>query len=610
MLERDHFFLTKHKSLANIREGIKKIVNEKQIDTLKKRMLNMSFDGLFTKAMTAELLENLKGGRITKIQQPFTNEIVLVVRANGKNQKLLLSVHPSYARIQLTEETYENPKEPPMFCMLLRKHLEGYFIDNLYQIGHDRIIVLEVRGRNEIGDTSYKKLMIEIMGRHSNIILVDQEKNTILDSIKHVSYAVNSHRAILPGYEYKAPPAQDKKDPLSAEKEDILKALDFNSGKLDKQIVQQFSGISPLLAKEIVFQAGLANRDTLPEAFLAKMKEIKEAHHNPSIIQTEDKEYFYFQNLLHLTGESKNFSTLSKMLDRFYFGKAERDRVKQQSNDLERFIVNERDKNEKKIKKLKRSLQEAENAEQYQLLGELLTANIYAAKKGMKEIEVANYYHPDGEMVTISLDPRKTPSENAQKYFTRYQKAKNSIDIIKEQINLAEKELAYFDTLLQQIISASPKDIQEIREELIEEGYLRERQKKQTKKQQNIRPVLDQYIASDTTEILVGKNNKQNDYLTNKVAARDEIWLHTKDIPGSHVVIRSKEPSEETIIEAAKLAAYFSKAKQSSSVPVDYTLVRHVKKPSGAKPGFVIYDNQQTVYVTPDEDTVLRLKQQ
>ncbi|PKG25227.1 Rqc2 family fibronectin-binding protein [Niallia nealsonii] len=569
----------------------------------------MSFDGLFTRAMTSELLESLKGGRITKVQQPFTNEIVLVVRANGKNQKLLLSVHPSYARIQLTEETYENPKEPPMFCMLLRKHLEGYFIDNLYQIGHDRIIVLEVRGRNEIGDTSYKKLMIEIMGRHSNIILVDQEKNTILDSIKHVSYAVNSHRAILPGYEYKAPPAQDKQDPLATEKEDILKALDFNSGKLDKQIVQQFSGISPLLAKEIVFQAGLANRDTLPQAFLAKMKEIKEAQYNPSIIQTADKEYFYFQNLLHLKGESKSFSTLSKMLDRFYFGKAERDRVKQQSNDLERFIVNERDKNEKKIKKLKRSLQEAENAEQYQLLGELLTANIYAAKKGMKEIEVTNYYHPDGEMVTISLDPRKTPSENAQKYFTRYQKAKNSIDIIKEQISLAEKELVYFDTLLQQIISASPKDIQEIREELIEEGYLRERQKKQTKKQQNLKPVLDQYFASDSTEILVGKNNKQNDYLTNKVAARDEIWLHTKDIPGSHVVIRSKEPSEETIIEAAKLAAYFSKAKQSSSVPVDYTLVRYVKKPSGAKPGFVIYDNQQTVYVTPDEDTVLRLKQ-
>ncbi|MFT8320877.1 MAG: NFACT RNA binding domain-containing protein [Bacillus sp. (in: firmicutes)] len=568
----------------------------------------MSFDGLFTKAMTTELLQQLKGGRINKVQQPFSNEVVLVVRANGKNQKLLLSVHPSYARIQLTEETYENPKEPPMFCMLLRKHLEGYFIENIYQIGNDRIIVLEIRGRNEIGDTSYKKLMIEIMGRHSNIILVDQEKNTILDSIKHVSYAVNSHRAILPGYEYKAPPAQDKLDPLSASEEDVVKAIDFNSGKLDKQIVQQFSGISPLLAKEILFRADIANRITLPKAFTTQMENIKQEAYNPSIMITSDKEYFYYQPVLHVNGEIKSFATLSEMLDRFYFGKAERDRVKQQSNDLERFIVNERDKNTKKIKKLQKSLLEAENAEEYQLSGELLTANLYAAKKGMDKIEVVNYYDLEGKMLTIELNPRLSPSENAQKYFKKYQKAKNSIAIIKEQIRLSEAELLYFETLFQQIISASPKDIQEIREELVEEGYLRERQKKQTKKQQNSKPVLDQYYSEDHTEILVGKNNKQNDYLTNKVAARDEIWLHTKDIPGSHVVIRSKEPSEQTILQAANLAAYFSKAKHSSSVPVDFTLVRHVKKPSGAKPGFVIYDNQQTVYVTPDEETIISLK--
>ncbi|MGP7817568.1 Rqc2 family fibronectin-binding protein [Niallia sp. 01092] len=568
----------------------------------------MSFDGLFTKAMTTELLDNLKGGRINKVQQPFSNEIVLVVRANGKNQKLLLSVHPSYARIQLTEETYENPKEPPMFCMLLRKHLEGYFIENIYQIGNDRIIVLEIRGRNEIGDISYKKLMIEIMGRHSNIILVDQEKNTILDSIKHVSYAVNSHRAILPGYEYKAPPAQDKLDPLTAVAEDVVKTIDFNSGKLDKQIVQQFSGISPLLAKEILFRAKIANRITLPKAFIEQMEDIKKETYDPAIMFTSNKEYFYFQPLHHVNGETRSFPSLSKMLDRFYFGKAERDRVKQQSNDLERFIVNERDKNKKKITKLQKSLADAENAEQFQLLGELLTANLYAVQKGMDKAEVVNYYHPEGEVMTIPLDSRLSPSENAQKYFTKYQKAKNSIDIIKEQISLAEEELMYFETLMQQIISASPKDIQEIREELVEEGYLRERQKKQTKKQQNNKPILDQYYANDQTEILVGKNNKQNDYLTNKLAARDEIWLHTKDIPGSHVVIRSKEPSEETILQAANLAAYFSKAKHSSAVPVDYTLVRHVKKPSGAKPGFVIYDNQQTVYVTPDEETVISLK--
>jgi len=567
----------------------------------------MSFDGLFTRAMASEISQNLKGGRINKVQQPFTNEIVLIVRANGKNQKLLLSVHPSYARIQLTQETYENPKEPPMFCMLLRKHLEGYFIENIYQVENERMIVLEVKGRNEIGDISYKKLIIEIMGRHSNIILVDQEKNTIMDSIKHVSYAVNSHRAILPGYEYISPPAQEKINPLEASEEEVLKNIDFNGGKLDKQLVQHFSGLSPLIAKEIVYQAGLANRTTLPAAFAAAMAAVKAAKFDPAIMMTENKEYFYFVPIEHVGGETKSFPTLSEMLDRFYFGKAERDRVKQQSNDLERFIQNERDKNSKKISKLEKTLAVAENADQHQLLGELLTANLYAAKKGMKKLEVINYYDPDGSSMEIELNPRLTPSENAQKYFTRYQKAKNSIDIIKEQIRLAETELEYFDSLYHQILTASPKDIQEIREELIEEGYLRERQKKQMKKAQNAKPVLDQYTYEET-EILVGKNNKQNDYLTNKVAARDEIWLHTKDIPGSHVVIRSKNPSEETILQAAKLAAYFSKARQSSSVPVDYTLVRHVKKPSGAKPGFVIYDNQQTVYVTPDEETIISLK--
>lgn len=568
----------------------------------------MSFDGLFTRAMSLELKELLLGGRINKVQQPFTNEIILSVRANGKNQKLLLSAHPSYARMQITEESYENPKEPPMFCMLLRKHLEGYFIEDIYQIDNERIIVFEIRGRNEIGDTSYKKLMIEIMGRHSNIILVDRDKNTILDSIKHISYAVNSHRAILPGYEYKAPPQQEKQDPYTATEEDVLRAIDFNSGKLDKQLVQQFAGFSPLIAKEIFYHAGLANRDTLPKAFLAVMDPIKKGNYSPSIMDTSDKEYFYFLPIEHVKGDVKPFPTLSKMLDRYYFGKAERDRVKQQSNDLERFIVNERDKNSKKIKKLERSLMEAENAEEYQLLGELLTANLYAVKKGMSEVEVLNYYEEEGVMIKIPLNPRLSPSENAQKYFTKYQKAKNSIAIIKEQIQLAEQEYEYFETLYQQILAASPKDIQEIREELVEEGYLRERQKKQSKKPQNVKPVLDYYLSDDQTEIIVGKNNKQNDYLTNRVAARDEIWLHTKDIPGSHVVIRSKEPSEQTILQAAKLAAYFSKARQSSSVPVDYTLVRHVKKPSGAKPGFVIYDNQQTVFVTPDEETVIRLK--
>jgi predicted ribosome quality control (RQC) complex YloA/Tae2 family protein len=571
-------------------------------------MFSMSFDGLFTKAMVDELSRTLKGGRINKVHQPYKNEVILTIRANGVNQKLLFSAHPSYARVQLTNEGYENPSEPPMFCMLLRKHIEGYILEDVYQVENDRMIIFEIKGRNEIGDVSYKQVIIEIMGRHSNIVLVDKTRNIILDSVKHVSFAVNSHRAILPGQTYIYPPEQNKQNPFSVGTDDILRKIDFNSGKLDKQIVEHFAGTSPLFAKEVIFQSGIANRATVPTAFLQLIQRIKSGELVPSIMSTDNKEVFYLFPLEHIKGEVKSFSTLSEMLDRFYFGKAERDRVKQQGNDIERLIINEKEKNEKKIEKLESTLREAGKADQLQRFGELLTANLYVAKKGMKEIEVMDYYDEMGGTVVIPLDPRKTPSENAQKYFSKYQKAKNSVSIVIEQIEKAREEVLYFENLLQQVQTASPKDIQEIREELVEGGYIRDRQKRNAKKISNAKPILDHYLSSDGTEMIVGKNNKQNDYLTNKLAARDEIWLHTKDIPGSHVVIRSKEPSEATIYEAAKLAAYFSKARSSSSVPVDYTKVRYVKKPSGAKPGFVIYDNQQTVYVTPEEELVLKLK--
>ncbi|MET1177958.1 NFACT RNA binding domain-containing protein [Peribacillus simplex] len=569
----------------------------------------MSFDGLFTKAMTEEIASILKGGRINKVHQPYKNEVILVVRAGGKNHKLLLSAHPSYSRVQMTEESYENPKEAPMFCMLLRKHLEGYTIENIYQYGLDRMIIFEVKGRNELGDVSQKQLIIEIMGRHSNIVLVDKERNMILDSIKHVSHAVNSYRAILPGQEYLAPPAQEKKNPFEATEDDIRKNIDFNAGKLDRQLVSHFSGVSPLVAKEAVYRAGLANSTTLPAAFLKIIQEISEQNYTAMIRQDGNKEVFYMLSLDHLTGNQRTFPSLSQMLDRYYFGKAERDRVKQKSQDVERFITNEIEKNSKKIGKLERTLKDTERGEQYQLFGELLTANLYQMKKGMKEIEVVNYYDEEQSMVTIPLDPLKNPSDNAQKYFSRYQKSKNAVGVVQEQIQKTKLELAYFEALHQQLQSASPRDIEEIREELQEEGYIRQKKKKGMKKPANAKPQLETYYATDGDLIFVGKNNKQNDYLTNKFARRDEIWLHTKDIPGSHVVIRNESPSEKTIKEAAVLAAFFSKAQQSSSVPVDFTQVRHVKKPNGSKPGFVIYDQQQTVYITPDADTVIRLKE-
>ena len=570
----------------------------------------MSFDGAFTYIMTSELNDSILHGRIAKIYQPFKHELIMQIRAKGESHKLLLSVHPDYARIHLTKHTYENPLEPPMFCMLLRKHLEGGIIDSIKQIDFDRIIEIDVRSRNEIGDLSSKKLIIEIMGRHSNIILVDTQTNKIIDSIKHLSPSMNRHRTVLPGYEYIAPPSQNKINPLLINEETILKKLDFNSGKLEEQLVQQFAGISPLFAKEAVFRAGIANRLTLPKQFLTMINDIKAGNISPKIYNHGKKEIFYFLVLTHISGEAKSFSTLSEMLDRFYFGKAERDRVRQQANDLERLIANEKLKNEKKIKKLEQTLMDAKNAEKYRLYGELLTANLYAIQRGDKETEVINYYDADNNTITIPLDPQKTPAENAQRYFQKYQKAKSSVAIIEEQIAHAKEEIDYFERLMQQMESASPKDVEEIREELIEEGYLRARHAKKSKKEQQRKIQLEKYISSDGTEIYVGKNNKQNDYLTNKFARKDEIWLHTKDIPGSHVVIRSTNPTEQTIREAANLAAYYSKAKHSSSVPIDYTKIRYVKKPNGAKPGYVIYENQQTVYVTPNEDLVIQMKRE
>jgi predicted ribosome quality control (RQC) complex YloA/Tae2 family protein len=509
--------------------------------------------------------------------------------------------------MHMTAQSYDSPSLPPMFCMLLRKHLEGGIIESIEQQELERIVHITVRSRNEIGDESQKTLIVEIMGRHSNIILIDTATNLILDSVKHLSPAVNRHRTVFPGYEYVAPPAQHKVNPFTIEtKEQFLLQLDFMSGKMDKQLVDRFAGLSPLFAKEIITRAGLVNEQTLPPVFFDLLHTLKEHRYEPEMITGDNKEYFYMLPLSHVTGESKRFATLSELLDRFFFGKAERDRVKQQGHDLEKFISNELEKNKKKLGKLQQTLQDAEKAGEYQLHGELLTANMYALQKGMTEIEVMNYYDENGTMVTIALDPLKTPSENAQSYFSKYQKARNSVSIIEEQIMKTEEEIVYFDALLQQMESASQRDIEEIREELAEEGYIRSRTKQ--KKQKQSKPVLDTYVSSDGIEIFVGKNNKQNDYLTNKLARRDEIWLHTKDIPGSHVLIRDLEPSEQTLHEAAILAAYFSKAKSSSSVPVDFTKIRHVKKPSGAKLGFVTYDNQQTLYVTPDEDIVLKLK--
>ncbi|MEE6448935.1 NFACT RNA binding domain-containing protein [Gottfriedia acidiceleris] len=565
----------------------------------------MSFDGLFTGAMTNEVASKLTTGRISKIVQPSNYEVLLTVRANGANYKLIISAHPSYARFHFTNQNYDTPSEPSMFTMLLRKHLNGGIIESITQFEHERIVNIKVRSRNEIGDEQYRTLIIELMGRHSNILLIDEERQVILDSIKHVPMAVNRHRIVQPGATYISPPNQEKHDPFQVTSKEEFNLLITQSDQSPSEaIVQQFSGISPLLANEIVYNG----KEEVYNSFKSIMNEIQLKKFTPSLFRLESREMFYFINLSHLQAKQTVFDSLSELLDVYYFGKAERDRVKQQSGDLEKLLQNELTKNKKKIKKLHKSLEDTDKADKIQLQGELLTANMFALQKGMKEIEVINYYDENGATVVIPLSPLKTPSENAQAYFTKYTKLKNSVAHIKEQIKLTKEENDYLETVIQQIESASPRDLEEIREELVETGYIRKKKLKKAQKSNKQKVTLDEYISTTGEQLLVGKNNKQNDYLTNKLASRDELWFHTKDIPGSHVVIRAKNPSETAIKEAAIIAAYFSKARQSSSVPVDYTEIRHVKKPNGSKPGFVIYEQNNTVYVTPDEELVLKLK--
>ncbi|MFB4162604.1 NFACT family protein [Alteribacillus sp. JSM 102045] len=568
----------------------------------------MSFDGIMTRAVIHECEQHLLNGRVTKIKQPYKMDLLLTIRANRKNHQLLISANPSFSRMNLTNASFDNPPEPPMFCMLLRKHIEGGFIREIKQDGMERIVTLVIEGKNEIGDVSIKYLIIEIMGKHSNVLLVDKETNQILDSMKHLPPSVNRHRTILPGREYVGPPQQHKANPLEVDKEDVLRKLDTNQGKIDRQLVQAFTGLSPQTTKEIVHRAGLGSAENIAASFLEIMNDVKEHSYYPQIAATNDKEFYSVIELTHIKGRAKKFDSVSELLDRFHSGKAERDRVKQQAHDLERLLRNEWQKNKKKIKKLEKTVQQAEKAHEAQKFGELLTANLHLIKGGEKEIEVIDYYDENGGTIMIPLDPEKTPSENAQSFFRKYNKAKTSLEMGKEQIRQTEEEMTYLEQLIQQLESASPSDIDEIREELSEQGYVKKRPGKGRKKNKPVKPVLEKYVSSDGTEILVGKNNKQNEYLTNRVAHKEDTWLHTKDIPGSHVVIRGESFSEQTLLEAANIAAYYSKAKDSASVPVDYTKIKHVRKPNGAKPGFVTYEQQSTVFVTPDEDLVLKLR--
>lgn len=562
----------------------------------------MAYDGLFTIAMTKEL-QQLVTGRIAKVHQPNAQEVIFTIRANGANKKLLFSIHPTYARVHMTEQTIENPPEPPMFCSLLRKHVEGGFIETIEQLDADRILKLTILSKNEIGDPITRYIYAEIMGRHSNLIMVDAASEKIVDSLKHLPPAMNSYRTVLPGSIYIAPPKQDKWNPVTVTDEQLAEF--FTEIRDAKEIMQQFIGFSPLHANELLFRAQ-EQQVPMVSIFRDFVNEFVVGGTKPTYLEQGRKVIFSPIDLHSFEEPKTYYNTLSELLDRVFFARAERDRVKQQAGDLENWLQAEINKLKLKLKKLDQDLKRAQNLDQYQLFGELLMANLYQFEKGAKSVTVENYYSETGDKITIPLSERKTPIENAQSYYAKYNKFKHALVKVEEQIQIATADIEYFELLAQQVQQASPADIEEIREELAEQGYMRLKKSKRRKKP--VKPTPEKYVSSTGVPISVGKNNKQNDYLTFKIARKWETWLHTKDIPGSHVVIHSDDPDEQTILEAATLAAYFSKARESSSVPVDYTEVKQVKKPSGAKPGFVIYFEQKTVFVTPDEALVMQLQ--
>lgn len=551
----------------------------------------MAFDGLFAHQMIKEI-QFLETARINKITQPDDYTVILTIRANRKNQKLLLSTHPNFARLHLTTQSLENPFDPPMFLRVLRKHIEGGIINRIEQIGNDRIIALHINNTNEIGDPIKRRLYIEIMGKHSNIILCDQD-NKILDSLKHLTPNTNSARTLMPGFQYEFPPTTKKYNPFTLS---TISDLIDQSISPQKAVLKALEGFSPVAVKEL-----LALDSNLDKAFTKFMEQLTI---DPVIFTIDDKEDFYFKPVTYAT-EIEHFETLSYMLDFYYKDRGTRERVRNQTNDLSRHLTNLLTKNEKKLAKLVHELEETKRMDEMNLFGELITSNMYQLKAGMKEFTTINYYN--NETVTISLNPRKTPAENAQYYYKQYNRLKTRKQHSIVQIDETKQEIEYIQTIQMQLNHIQLDDIDDIRNELAEQGLLKKKHKKNDKKKKKVQDI-DHYMSRDNQIIVVGRNNLQNEYITHKMSRNNYLWFHTKDIPGSHVVILDSNPTDGTIEDAAMLAAHFSKAQGSSKIEVDYTEIKYVHKPNGSKPGFVIYTDQTTVVISTELEYIQSMR--
>ena len=589
----------------------------------------MALDGLVIHSLVDELYTKLVGGKIDKVHQPEDDEIVLYIRNNKENYKLVLSCSSSNPRVYIANDyKKENPKKAPMLCMLFRKYIQSGNIVDISQVGFERIIKISVDSLDELKEKTTKDIYIEIMGRHSNIILTHNLDNKIIDSAKRIPTSISRVRQILPGITYELPPNQSKINPLdNISRSSFIDSLKSYEGPIFKGLYSKFLGISPIISKEICYRANLDENictsnlsnlelNALYNEFNNLFQDIKDNNYSPCIIINEKVDRFIDFSCINLKiYNGFKFiikDSISTILEDYYKTKDIKDRIHQRASDLKKSISIKLERLYHKQKKQEEELKEAENADIYKVKGELLTAYIYMIQKGMESIEVQNFYDPNYSNISISLKKNLTPSENSQRYFKKYNKLKTAKKEITSQMSINKEEIEYLENILLNIENCENLDeLQDIKDELISLGYSKASGKLKSKKETaKLTTSPHEFTSSDGVKILVGKNNKQNDHLTLRIADPDDIWMHTKNIPGSHVIIKcaGKEVPEQTIYEGAMLAAYFSKSKMSSQVPVDYTKKKHVKKPSGSKPGMVIYETNSTIYVTPTEEMVASLK--
>lgn len=576
----------------------------------------MSLDGIFLNSIKHDLHKKLIDGRVDKIHQPDKNEIIIAIRSVGENHKLLMTAASSSPRLHLTGVTRKNPQEPPMFCMLLRKHLGGAHITDIKQINFDRILEITFECKDELDTTVHKSLIIEIMGKHSNIIFINTDTRIVIDSIKRVAENVSSVRQIYPGIRYVTPPQQDKLNPLDTNKDIFSDAIDkSNDGMLIYNFFyQSFTGLSPFISKEMCHVADLnestyigeltsGQKEKMWDAFSGVIKKISSNDFSYNIYSDENNEpySFYCIDVDYLkTYNKKNYASPGGLLDDYYYELDNKNKINQRVASLIKSMNTKIDRNRKKVEKQRNELYNAEDRDKYKIYGELILANLHQKPENHK-LKVVNYYDPEQKEIVIPLDPKLNLSQNSQKFFKRYNKLKKAEEELHKLIDESLKEIQYLENILYSIEACETiDDLDEIYNELMAEGIMKRKSK--VKKEKEFKPDFITYVSSGGHEILVGRNNLQNDALTFKIAKKEDFWFHAKNMPGSHVIIRTNgdELTDEEYVEAAQIAAYYSKGKSSGAAEVDYTKKINVKKPANAKPGFVIYDTNYSMLVKPD----------